>query len=195
MLDGKGKQAGKAPESVGGAKRLANTLEILKKKTANVSLGENEGIGYSVTAGQERTMPAWLATAAHVHVDKNTGKITLKKLWVVADAGIIIHPDGAMAQMEGALLWGTSLALFEHNEIKDGYVAKKNLTTYQPLRMADVPDMDIEFIESDEFPVGLGEPGVIGVAPAVGNAVYQAVGVRMRHLPMLANDVKKALTA
>ena len=84
---------------------------------------------------------------------------------------------------------------FEHNEIKDGYVAKKNLTTYQPLRMADVPDMDIEFIESDEFPVGLGEPGVIGVAPAVGNAVYQAVGVRMRHLPMLANDVKKALTA
>ena len=61
--------------------------------------------------------------------------------------------------------------------------------------MADVPDMDIEFIESDEFPVGLGEPGVIGVAPAVGNAVYQAVGVRMRHLPMLANDVKKALTA
>lgn len=195
MLDGKGKQAGKAPESVGGAKRLANTLEILKSKTANVKLAENEGIGYSVTAGQERTMPAWLATAAHVHVDKASGKITLKKLWVVADAGIVVHPDGAMAQMEGSLLWGTSLALFEHNEIKNGYVAKKNLTTYQPLRMKDVPEMDIEFVESDEFPVGLGEPGVIGVAPAVGNAVYQAVGVRLRHLPMLSSHVTEALSA
>lgn len=195
MLDGKGKQAGKAPESVGGASRLAHTLKKLKAKTANVALGENEGIGFSVTAGQERTMPAWLATAAQVHVDKNSGKITLKKLWVVADAGIIVHPDGAMAQMEGALLWGTSLALFEHNEIKDGYVTKKNLTTYQPLRMNDVPEMDIEYIESNEFPVGLGEPGVIGVAPAVGNAVYDAVGVRLRHLPMLSSDVKKALNA
>ena len=83
MLDGKGKQGGKAPESVGGATRLANTLEILKKKTASVKLGADEGIGYSVSAGQERTMPAWLATAAHVHVNKRTGKITVKKLWVV----------------------------------------------------------------------------------------------------------------
>ena len=195
MLDGKGKQAGKAPESVGGAKRLANTLEILKKKTVGVTLGDNEGIGYSVTAGQERTMPAWIATAAHVHVDKRSGKITLKKLWVVADAGIVVHPDGAMAQMEGSLLWGTSLALFEHNEIKDGYVAKKNLHTYLPLRMNDVPEMDIEFVESDEFPVGLGEPGVIGVAPAVGNAVFDAVGVRLRHLPMLASHVTDSLKA
>jgi CO/xanthine dehydrogenase Mo-binding subunit len=100
-----------------------------------------------------------------------------------------------MAQMEGSLLWGTSLALFEHNEIKDGYVAKKNLHTYLPLRMNDVPEMDIEFVESDEFPVGLGEPGVIGVAPAVGNAVFDAVGVRLRHLPMLASHVTDALKA
>ena len=195
MLDGKGKQGGKAPESVGGATRLANTLEILKKKTANVKLGADEGIGYSVSAGQERTMPAWLATAAHVHVNKRTGKITVKKLWVVSDAGIVIHPDGAMAQLEGSLLWGLSLALFEHNEVKNGQVSKTNLHTYLPLRMNDVPEMDIELVESEEFPVGLGEPGVIGVAPAIGNAVYQAIGVRLRHLPMLAQHVTAALKA
>ncbi|MEC9428933.1 MAG: hypothetical protein VX781_06035, partial [Pseudomonadota bacterium] len=73
--------------------------------------------------------------------------------------------------------------------------SKTNLHTYLPLRMNDVPEMDIELVESEEFPVGLGEPGVIGVAPAIGNAVYQAIGVRLRHLPMLAQHVTAALKA
>ncbi|MCT7654531.1 molybdopterin-dependent oxidoreductase [Oceanimonas sp. NS1] len=193
LLDGAGKQAGKAPESVGGAKRLHNTLAQLKAKVAYIKLGADEGIGFSVSAGQERTMPAWIATAAHVHVNRQSGKITVKKLWTVIDAGIVIHPDGALAQIEGSLLWGTSLALFEHNAYQDGRVSKTNLHSYLPLRMNDLPEMDIEFIESDEFPVGLGEPGVIGVAPAIGNAVYQAVGIRLRELPMLANHVLNTL--
>ncbi|NHI02122.1 xanthine dehydrogenase family protein molybdopterin-binding subunit [Oceanimonas sp. MB9] len=193
LLDGAGKQAGKAPESVGGAKRLHNTLAQLKAKVADIKLEADEGIGFSVSAGQERTMPAWIATAAHVHVNRQSGKITVKKLWAVVDAGIVIHPDGALAQIEGSLLWGTSLALFEHNAYQDGRVSKTNLHSYLPLRMNDLPEMDIEFIESDEFPVGLGEPGVIGVAPAIGNAVYQAVGIRLRELPMLANHVLNTL--
>lgn len=194
MLDGKGKQAGKAPESVGGGKRMHHVLARLQAKMANVKLAADEGIGYAASAGQERTMPAWIATAAHVHVNKVTGKITVKKLSIVVDAGIIVHPDGALAQLEGSLLWGLSLALHEHNEFKDGKVAKTNLHTYLPLRMNDVPELDIEFVDSDEFPTGLGEPGVIGVAPAIGNAIYQAVGVRMRDLPMLATDLKRQLS-
>ena len=194
MLDGKGKQAGKAPEAVGGATRLHDVLKRLQTKIGNPNLGADEGIGFSVTAGQERTMPAWIATAAHVKVNRNTGQITVKKLSVVIDAGIVVHPDGALAQIEGSLLWGLSLALHEHNAYKDGQVTKTNLHTYRPLRMNDVPDMDIEFVDSDEFPVGLGEPGVIGVAPAIGNAVYQAVGVRLRDLPMLPEHLKPQLS-
>lgn len=193
MLDGKGKQAGKAPESVGGAKRLYATLQKVKDKAKSIKLGKDEGIGYSVSAGQERTMPAWISMAAHVHVNRSTGKITVKKIIAVIDAGIVIHPDGALAQIEGSLLWGTSLALHEHNSIKDGLASKTNLHTYLPLRMNDVPEMDIEFVDSDEFPVGLGEPGVIGVAPAIGNAVYQAVGVRLRSLPMLPNQIRELI--
>lgn len=195
MLDGKGKQAGKAPESVGGAKRLRNTLEILAKKVANIKLGKDEGIGFAVSAGQERTMPAWIATAAHVHVNRQTGKITLKKLYAVVDGGLIIHPNGALAQIEGSLLWGASLALFESNAYDNGQLRSTNFNTYLPLRMNDMPDMDIDFVDSDEFPVGLGEPGVIGVAPAISNAVFNAVGVRLRALPMKASHVTKALSA
>ena len=100
-----------------------------------------------------------------------------------------------MAQLEGSLLWGASMALHESNSYENGQVAATNFNTYLPLRMQDVPEMDIEFVQSDEFPVGLGEPGVIGVAPAIGNAIYNAVGVRLRDLPMKPSAVVKGLKA
>jgi CO/xanthine dehydrogenase Mo-binding subunit len=196
MLDGKGKQAGKAPESVGGALRLKNTLEVLKQRIGyGNKLPMDEGIGVAVTAGQERTMPAWIATAAHVHVNRQTGKITVKKITMVVDAGLIVHPDGALAQLEGSAFWGVSLALNEFTEFEKGQVKDVNLNSYLPLRMNEIPELDIHFVESEEVPTGLGEPGVIGIGPAIGNAVYQAVGVRLRDLPMKAQHVLDGLAA
>ncbi len=185
MLDGKGKNAGKAPESVGGARRLAKVLKKLKTQSGwGKSLPADEGIGVATAFGQERTMPTWMACAAHVHVNRSTGKVTIKKLSITLDCGTVVHPDGALAQVEGSTLWGVSLALHEGNRIDNGHVSMDNLHTYTPLRMADVPELDIQFVESDEFPVGLGEPGLIAVAPAIGNAIYAAVGVRVRDLPI-----------
>jgi isoquinoline 1-oxidoreductase beta subunit len=192
MLDGLGKQAGKAPESVGGAKRLANVLNILKQKTNDVKLAKNEGMGVAISSGQERTMPAWMACAAQVHVEPSSGKITVKKLTMIVDAGVIVHPDGALAQVQGSMLWGTSLALHEQSPIENGQVSNLNLNTYSPLRMSDVPELDIEFVESDEFPVGLGEPGVVSIAPAIANAIFQITGVRVRDLPITAAAIKNA---
>ena len=111
------------------------------------------------------------------------------------DCGTVIHPDGALAQIEGAALWGLSMALFEGTEIEQGQTARRNLDTYQPLRLADVPNLHIDLVESTEFPVGLGEPAVTVVAPAIANAIFNAVGVRMRELPIRAAAVKAALAA
>ena len=192
MLDGLGKQAGKAPESVGGAKRLANVLTLLKKKVSTVKLAKNEAIGVAVSAGQEKTMPAWMACAAHVHVEPDSKKITVKKLTMTVDAGVIVHPDGALAQVQGSMLWGTSMALHEQSPIENGQVSKVNLNTYSPLRMNDVPELDIEFVDSKEFPVGLGEPGVVSIAPAIANAIFQITGVRVRDLPITSEAIKNA---
>ena len=74
--------------------------------------------------------------------------------------------------------------LFDHGAVKD-----RNLSTYTPLRMGQVPEMDVEFIPSVEMPVGLGEPGTTVVGPAIGNAIFNAVGVRMRDLPVHASAV------
>jgi len=195
MLDGAGKHTGKAPESVGGAKRARHTLEVLKKRIkTSAQLPADEAIGIAVTTGQERTMPAWISTAAHVKVDRASGNIQVKKITMVVDAGIIVHPDGALAQLEGGALWGVSLALKEFTEFEKGQVRDVNLNSYQPLRMNDIPELEIEFIKSSEVPVGLGEQGVIGIAPAIGNAVYEAVGVRLRDLPMKPDRVLDALS-
>ncbi len=196
LLDGKGKNAGNVPESVGGAKRLAHVLKVLKKQSGwGKSLPASEGMGVATAFGQERTMPTWVACAAHVSVDKESGQVTVKKLSVTVDCGTVVHPDGALAQMEGSTLWGLSLALHEGTQIKHGQVAANNLHTYTPLRMTDVPELDIHFVESTEFPVGLGEPGLIVVAPAIGNAIYAAVGARVRDLPIRPEAVLEGITS
>ena len=124
------------------------------------------------------------ACVAHVAVDPKSKAVTVKKIWQTLDVGTVVHPDGAMAQAEGATLWGVSMALHEAAQFEDGQVKQRNLDTYQPLRMADVPELDLKFMESTEFPSGLGEPPLIAVQPAIGNAVYAATGKRIRDLPI-----------
>ena len=156
--------------------------------------GSLSGLGIATTFGQERDMPTWTACVARVRVNRSNGVVTVEKLTLVLDAGTIVDPDGALAQVEGASLWGISMALHEGTEFIKGQVKDVNLDTYTPMRIGDVPELDIEFMDSSEAPVGLGEPATTVVAPAIGNAIFAAVGVRLRHLPIRPNAVLKALT-
>lgn len=194
MLDGQGKNAGHHPHSTHGAKRLKTVLEHCRDLCNwNRKLPQGEGLGIATCFGQEREMPTWIACAAHVAVDKQSGEIRVKKIYMSIDCGTVVSPDSARAQIEGSILWGISLALYEGSEIKSGNYASSNFHDYTPLRMHQMPEMEIHFIESDEFPVGLGEPGVIAVAPAIANAVFNASGVRLRTLPMKPEHVRNAL--
>ena len=170
---------------MGGAKRLAAVLkDVTRRAEWGRQMPVNEGLGVAVGHGQERGMPTWVACVAHVAVDVASGEVALKKLWQTIDVGTVVNPDGAMAQAEGAALWGVSLALHEGARFNAGEVAEQNLDRYTPLRMRDVPELDISFVDSQEFPSGLGEPPLIPVAPAIGNAVFAATGQRVRKLPI-----------
>lgn len=127
-------------------------------------------------------MPTWTACVAEVAVAGDA--VSVKKLWQVIDVGTVIDPGGARAQAEGAMLWGLSLALHEGTAFEAGQVRDRNLDRYMPLRMKDVPELDIHFAESTAFPSGLGEPPLIAVAPAIGNAIFAATGKRVRDLPI-----------
>ncbi|QKV19007.1 xanthine dehydrogenase family protein molybdopterin-binding subunit [Oricola thermophila] len=194
-LRGEGRNAGEGPHSVGGASRQAAVLRRVAELSGygRTDIGPDTAIGIASTYGQEREMPTWNGTAVQLRVDRETGMVEVQKLWMVIDCGTVIDPDGARAQCEGAALWGLSMALYEGTKIVDGQVHDRNLGSYAPLRMIDTPEIEIELMESTHAPTGLGEPGVTGVAPAVANAIFNATGARLRHLPMTPDAILKAL--
>ncbi|MDR6624397.1 molybdopterin cofactor-binding domain-containing protein [Caulobacter segnis] len=194
LLSGHGANAGGEGAAKGGARRQA---EVVRRAAQAGGWGQampkDTGLGLATSFGQEREMPTWVACVARVHVDRATGVVTVQKLSVVVDAGTIVDPDGAHAQTEGATLWGMSMALFEGTQFVNGEVVDRNLDTYTPLRMSDRPPIDVQFVDSAEVPVGLGEPATTVVAPAIANAIFRAVGVRLRHIPIRSADVLRAL--
>jgi CO/xanthine dehydrogenase Mo-binding subunit len=196
LLDGAGRNAGSAPSSVGGAKRQAAVLKRAAEKAGwGAAMPMDTGLGVATTFGQARSMPTWVGCVARVRVDRSSGAVAVEKLTIVVDAGTLVDPDGALAQVEGSALWGLSMALYEGSEFVKGQVKDTNLDSYTPLRIGDVPEVDIEFIDSTEAPVGLGEPGTTVVAPAIGNAIFAATGVRLRHLPIRPAAVLQALAS
>lgn len=194
LLDGAGRNAGSAPSAVGGAHRQATVLTRVAEKAGwGKQTPRDVGIGIATTFGQERAMPTWVACAARVRVDRSNGHVAVEKLTLVIDAGTIIHPDSAEAQVEGAALWGLGMALHEGSAFVKGQPKDTNLDTYRVVRMGDVPAVEIEFLPSTEAPVGLGEPATTAVAPAIGNAIFSACGARVRHLPIRPEAVLEAL--
>lgn len=194
-LTGAGRNAGGPPSAVGGALRQAGVV----KRAADLAgwgqqLPPDTGLGMATSFGQERDMPTWTACVAHVHVDRKTGVVVVEKLTLAVDAGTVVDPDGALAQVQGAALWGLSLALHEGTEFVNGQVRDTNLDGYTPLRMGDVPPMEIMFVDSTEPPVGLGEPATTVVGPAIANAIFNAVGLRLRHIPITREAVKAGLS-
>jgi isoquinoline 1-oxidoreductase subunit beta len=188
LLDGKGANAG-------GAQRLRNTLLAAMGMAGygTKQLPKGEGMGVSCVSSQERATASWTACVAHVAVAPS-GEVKVKKLTVATDVGTQVHPDNIRAQVEGAALWGLSLALYEKATLKDGGIEQTNFDTYTPLRMSQMPEVAISVIANGEKATGVGEPAVTVVAPAVGNAIFNACGARIRSLPITAEAVKAAMT-
>ncbi len=188
LLDGAG-------DNAVGAKKLANALRTAVGRSGYgaVKLPKNSGIGVACVSSQERATATWTACAAQVEVNPNTGEFKVNRLTLAMDLGTVVNPDGVKAQIEGSALWGMSLALFEKAPLKDGALQVANFNDYTPLRMSQMPDLDISIIANNDPPSGCGEPGVTVIAPAIANAIFNAVGARVRSLPMTAEAVKAAM--
>jgi isoquinoline 1-oxidoreductase beta subunit len=133
------------------------------------------------------------AGVAEVSLDEKTGKIKVHNYWIAVDPGTVIQPDNVHAQMESAVVYGLSAALIEEFAVKDGAVQATNFDSYPVMRMSEVPEIHTKIVTTDNPPTGMGEIGVVAVAPAIANAVFQLTGKRMRHVPMTPERVKKAL--
>jgi isoquinoline 1-oxidoreductase beta subunit len=139
--------------------------------------GEGRGIALAESFG------SIAGEVAHVAVSPD-GTLRVKHVYAVVDCGDVVNPDSAMAQVEGGIIFGLSAALLGEITIAEGRVVQRNFRDHQMIRLADAPRITAEFIKTDRNPGGLGEPCVPPVAPAVANAIFAAVGVRVRDLPI-----------
>ncbi|MEH2546096.1 isoquinoline 1-oxidoreductase beta subunit [Bradyrhizobium sp. AZCC 2262] len=113
-----------------------------------------------------------------------SGEISLEKIVAAVDCGIQINPDTIRAQIEGGVLFGLSASLFNGINFSEGRVEQGNFNDYRQLRINETPPIEVHLMESNENPGGLGEVGTVSAAPALGNAIFAATGVRIRRLPI-----------
>jgi isoquinoline 1-oxidoreductase subunit beta len=134
-----------------------------------------------------------LAGAVEVSLDRASGQIRVHNFWCAIDCGVAVQPDNVVAQSESSIVYGLGLALTERISIKDGAVEQSNFYDYRVPRMNEVPMMQVDVIPTDNPPTGAGQMATPLVAPAIGSAIAQLTGVRLRHTPFTPERVKAAL--
>ena len=147
--------------------------------------GEGRGIAICESFG------TIVAQVAHVAVSR-AGELRVRRVWAAVDCGDVVNTDSATAQMEGGVIFALSATMVAEINIEGGRIVESNFRDHQMIRMADAPDVQVEFIRSNAWLGGLGEPSVPPLAPAVTNAIYAAAGIRVRDLPIKNQDLSRA---
>jgi CO/xanthine dehydrogenase Mo-binding subunit len=131
---------------------------------------------------------------AEVAVDRATGQVRVKRVVQAQDMGLVVNPDGARQQMEGAMTMGLGYALSEGLRFKDGKVLDENFDTYQLPRFSWLPAIETVLVHNPELQAqGGGEPPIVCMGAVIANAIHDAVGVRMYELPMTPARILEAI--
>jgi CO/xanthine dehydrogenase Mo-binding subunit len=146
------------------------------------------GIGFA----RYKDKGAWCAVVAEVAVDH---AVHVRRLTVVADVGMVVNPDGARNQLEGGATQATSWTTTERVRFDRRRITSDDWETYPILRFADAPLVSVELVDSDAPSIGAGEAAQGPTAAAIGNAVHDALGVRVRDLPITTDAVVRAIEA
>lgn len=147
--------------------------------------GERRGRGVAV----HESFHSFVAQVAEVTV-KADGSVKVDRIVSAVDCGLAINPDNVRAQVEGSVGFALSAALHGEITLKDGVVEQGNFGDYAPIRIDEMPKVEVHIVQSAENPTGIGEPGVPPVAPAVANAIAAATGKWLTRLPFQADALK-----
>jgi CO/xanthine dehydrogenase Mo-binding subunit len=135
-----------------------------------------------------------VALAAEVTVDRSTGDVKVDRIVCVQDMGVVVNPEGARMQMEGCIAMGLGYVFSEEIRFEGGRILDQNFGTYQLARFSQVPEIETHFVSNDDLPPkGGGEPAIINMGGVVANAVYDATGARVYHLPITPERVLEAM--
>lgn len=140
-------------------------------------------LGFGIAGGVEKG--DYVATCAEVEVDPQSKTIKLRRVVEAWESGAIVNPNGLRNQIMGAVVQAIGGALFEAIQFKDGRILNPHFAQYRVPRFSDMPEIEVVLIDRKDLPsAGAGEIGIVGLAPAIGNAFFAATGTRLRNLPM-----------
>ena len=160
--------------------RLKNVLNIVAKNAGwGKNLPNNHGFGLAV----HYSFYSYVASVVEVSVIND--KLKVHNIYTAVDCGRVVNSNTVKSQLEGAAMFGLSLALYGKITAKKGTIEQSNYHDYKLLRINDAPNVHVEIVKSEELPTGIGEPGVPVIAPALINAIYNVTGKRYKNLPLM----------
>jgi nicotinate dehydrogenase subunit B len=169
--------------------RLRAVLEAAAKQFGWGKAKPAPGHGFGIAGGTEKG--SCVATCADVSVDSKSGKVQVVRLVTAFECGAIVNPDHLKNQVEGAVVMGLGGALFEAVRFADGKIQNASFSRYRVPRFSDVPILETVLLDRKDLPsAGAGEMPIVAVAPAIGNAIFQATGKRLTSLTMVPNGLK-----
>jgi isoquinoline 1-oxidoreductase subunit beta len=190
MIDDLAKTAGQDPVEfrrtyLGKHPRVLKVLNtVAEKANWGAPLPKGRALGVAV----HESFGSVCGQVAEVSVEG--GKIKVHRVVAAIDCGVAVNPLTIAAQVEGAIAFGLTAALYGKVTFKDGMVEQSNFHDYPILRMAEMPRIDVHIITGGTRPRGVGEPGTPPIAPAVANAIFALTGIRLRSLPFNADELK-----
>jgi isoquinoline 1-oxidoreductase beta subunit len=160
--------------------RARAVLDLVAEKAGwGQKLPDRVGQGVSL----QFAFASYMAHVAEVQVAKD-GSVRVRRVVCAVDCGSIVNPDTVRAQLEGAVIFGITAALYGAITLKDGRVEQANFDSYQMLRIDEAPAIEVHLVQNTEAPGGIGEPGTSAIVPAVANAIFAATGKRLRKMPV-----------
>ena len=172
--------------------RAVRTLRAAVERFGGELEPAPSGRGIGVAVALE--VGTWVAAIARVDVDRESGAVTVERIVCAQDMGEVINPRGAVLQAEGGLTMGLGYVLAEEVRFEGGAVVDENFGSYRLPRFSWVPEIDVVLVDNPELaPQGGGEPSITTMGAVVANAIHDATGARVRHLPMTQARVRRAL--
>lgn len=168
--------------------RLKTVLQAAAKRLGWETRKSTRNRGFGIAGGFEKG--GYVATCAEISVERPRGNIKIERLVTAFECGAIVNPDDLKNQVEGSVIMGLGGALFEAIDFSDGKIENPRFAFYRVPRFSDVPILETVLVDRKDLPsAGAGETPIVCVAPAVGNAIFNATGVRLRSLPMIPSGV------
>ncbi|MFI5094311.1 MAG: molybdopterin cofactor-binding domain-containing protein [Candidatus Acidiferrales bacterium] len=171
--------------------RLRAVFEAAAKSFGWPQTKTKEGQGFGIAGGFEKG--GYVATCAEVAVDRSSGGVRVVRMTTAFECGAIVNPDGLRNQVIGANIQGLGGALFEAIEFENGRITNPHFASYRVPHFRDVPEIEAILVDRKDLPsAGAGETPIMGVAPAIGNAIFDATGTRLRGLPLVPKGLPAA---